>query len=287
MKVQTSREFYRKCAKCGPLKNANTWEISMKVQTPQGFHQKCTKCGPLKNSTLRKYWWKIKLLKSCIENVLSMNLWKIAHSENTNESPNSSRVSSKYTKCEPLKKSTFRKHRWKSELLKSFIENVLRVDLWKIPHLGNMDGRSNFSRAPSKCTEYGPLKNSTLRKKSMKDRNSQGFHRKCTKCGPLKNSTLRKYRWKTELLKGFIGNVLSVDLWKIPHLENIHGRSNFSKVSSECSEYRFSRNFTLRKIRWKSELLKNFIVNVLSVYLRKIPHLENIDERPNFSRVSS
>ena len=232
MKVQTSQEFLRKCAKCGPLKNPNTWEISMKVQTPQGFHQKWTKCGPLKNSTLRKYWWKIKLLKNCIENVLSMNLWKIPHSENTNESPNSSRVSSKYTKCEPLKKSTFRKHRWKSELLKSFIENVLSVDLWKIPHLENMDGRSNFSRAPSKCTEYRPLK----------------------------NSTLRKYRWKTEILKGFIVNVLSVDLWKIPNLDNIDERPNFSRV---------------------------FIENVLSVDLWKIPNIENTNESPNFSRIST
>ena len=208
MKVQTSQEFPRKCAKCGPRKNPNTWEISTKVQTPQGFE------GFIKN-ILSVDLWKIphlenidersKLLKSCIENVLSMNLWKIPHSENTNESPNSSRVSSKYTKCEPLKKSTFRKHWWKSELLKSFIENVLSVDLWKIPHLENMDGRSNFSRAPSKCTEYRPLK----------------------------NSTLRKYRWKTEILKGFIENVPSVYLWEIPHLENIDERPNSSRVSSK------------------------------------------------------
>ena len=150
----------------------------------------------------------------------------------------------------------------------------------------------------------------------MKDQTSQEFHRKCTKCGPLKNSEYRKYqrkskllknfienvlsvdlwkipthgkyRWKSKLLENFIeGNVLSVDLWEIPHSENIEERTNFSRVSSECAKYIFLKNSTLRKSRWKSELLKSFIVNVQSVYLRKIPLLENIDERPNFSRVSS
>ena len=138
-------------------------------------------------------------------NSLSVDLWNIPYSENHDVGSNSSRVSSKYTKCEPLKKSTFRKHRWKSELLKSFIENVLRVNLWKIPHLENMEERSNSSRAPPKWTKYRPLK----------------------------NSTFRKYRWKTELLEGFIGNVSSVDLWKIPHLEIVDERPNSSMVSSK------------------------------------------------------
>ena len=149
----------------------------------------------MKNRTYQEFHW----------NSLSVVRWNIPYSENHDVGSNFSKVSSKYTKWEPLKKSTCRKHRWKSELLKSFIENVLSGDLWKNPHLENIDGRTNFSRASSKCTKYRPLK----------------------------NSTLRKYRWETKLLKGFVENVSSVDLWKSPHSENIDERPNFSRDSSK------------------------------------------------------
>ena len=139
-------------------------------------------------------------------------------------------------------------------------KNVQSMNLWKIPHLENIDERPNFLK--------GPIENVQ----------SMRF---------LKNFTPGKYRWKSKLFKDFIKNVLSEDLWEIPHSENIEERTNFSTVSSECAKYRFLKNSTLRKSRWKSELLKSFIVNVQSVYLRKIPLLENIDERPNFSKVSS
>ena len=135
--------------------------------------------------------------------------------------------------------------------------------------------------------ESGPLEDSTLRKYRWKIKLLKSFIEMCTKYEPLINFTLRKYRWKTKLLKGFIENVLSVDLWWIPRWENIDGRSNFSRVHRECTKYEPSKISTLRKYQWKSELIKIFIENVLSVDLWKIPHLENIDERSNFSRVSS
>ena len=89
----------------------------------------------------------------------------------------------------------------------------------------------------------------------MKDQISQEFHRECTKCWPLKESELRKYQGKFKILKSFIENVLSVDLWKIPHFETISMKDQTSQSSIE---------------------------NVISVYLWKIPHSENIDIRPNF-----
>ena len=142
--------------------------------------------------------------------------------------------------------------------------NVLSVDLWEIPHLENIDGRSKLLKSfIEMILSMRPMKNSTLRKISMKDRTSQGFHRKCNQvwtckkfhtkkismedrtsqgfhrnvcqvCRPLKNFTLRKCRWKTKLLKGFIENVLSVDLWKIPRFLKISMKDpNFSRVSSK------------------------------------------------------
>ena len=137
------------------------------------------------------------------------------------------------------------------------------------------------------CTKYEPLKNSTLIKYRWKTKLFKGFIETVLSIDFWRIPTPGKYRWKSKLFKDFIKNVLSEDLWKIPHSENIEERTNFSRVSSECAKYRFLKNSTLRKSRWKSELLKSFNVNVQSVYLRKIPLLENIDERPNFSRVSS
>ena len=93
----------------------------------------------------------------------------------------------------------------------------------------------------------------------MKDQTSQELHRECTKYEPLKNSTLRKNQWKSELLKSFHENVLSVDLWK----------------------------FHFQEISMKDQISQELHRNVLSIDLWKIPHLENIEERPNFSRVSS
>ena len=182
----------------------HTQEISIKDEISQGFFQKCTKYRPLEKFHTQKISMKNQTSQEFHRNLLSVDLWNIPYSENHDVGSNFSKVSSKYTKCEPLKNSTFRKHRWKSELLKSYHENLLSVDLWKFH----------------------------FQKISMKDQISQEFHR----------------------------NVLSIDLWKIPHLENIDERPNFSRVSS-----------------WMYS----------SVDLWKIPHLENIDERPNSSRVSS
>ena len=137
-------------------------------------------------------------------NLLNVDLWKIPHLENNDERSKFSKVLSKYTKCEPLKKSTFRKHKWKSDFLKIFIEFESSVDLWKIPLLENFEERSKFPRVSSECTKYRPLK----------------------------NSTLGKSRWKSEFLKSFVVNVISVELWKIPLSENIDVRLNFSGVSS-------------------------------------------------------
>ena len=149
MRVQTPQGFHQKCTKCGSLKNFHTWKISMKVQTPQVFHRECTECGllrnstlskyrykiqlpksfieitecgPLENSTLRKYRWKTKLLKGFFKNVLSIDLLKIPYLENIDEKSNFSRVSSKFTKCGPLKHFILRESRCWIKLLKSFIE---------------------------------------------------------------------------------------------------------------------------------------------------------------------
>ena len=159
----------------------------MKDQTSQGVHRKYSKYGPLENYTFWKYRWKTKLLKRFIEKVLCVDLWENPHLNIFDWRSKISRALSKYTKFEPLKKSTFRKHQRKYEFLKIFIEFELSVDLWKIPLSEKIDERSNFTRVSSKCTKYKPLE----------------------------NSTLRKYWWKTKLLKGFIENVLSLDLWKI------------------------------------------------------------------------
>ena len=185
-------------------------------------------------------------------------------------------VSSECTMFRPLKNSTFRKHLWKSEHLKSFIEFEINLDLWKIPLSENIDEISNFSRVSSKCTKYKPLIRFTLRKYrwkikllkgfienvlcvdlwknshtweiSMKVQTPQGFHQKCTKCGPLKNSTLGKYWWKIKLLKSFIENVLNMNLSKNQHLENTKESPNSSKVSSKrCTKCGPLENSTLRK----------------------------------------
>ena len=248
MKGETSQEFHSKCTTCGSLKNFRTWKISMKVQTPREFYIKCSSEYARKNKLLKGFvknvpsldLWKIWHSRNCDDssnfsgvsskNVLSVNLWKILHSEKIDERPNFSRISSKYTKCEPLKMSTLRKHRWKSELLKSFIENVLRLDLWKIPHSENIDGRSNLTRVSSKCTKYRPLK----------------------------NSTFRKYRWKTKLLKGFVKNVLSVNLWKIWHSGNCDDRSNFSRVSSKMYWVWTSEKFDTQEISMKDQTSQGF-----------------------------
>ena len=230
MKDQTSLEFHRKCTKCGPLKNSTSQKISMKDRTSSRVSSKfvlsvdlwkiphleningrsnfsrisseCTKYRPLKNSTLRKNRRKIKLSKSFNENILCVELWKIPHLENIDESPNSSSFIENVLSVDLWKIPHIRKYRWKTKLLKGFIVNVLSVDLWKIPHLENINERFQTSQEfHRECTKCVPLKNSTLQKMiSMKDRTSQEFHRECTKCGSLKNSTLRKYRWKTKLL---------------------------------------------------------------------------------------
>ena len=144
-----------------------TQKISMKVQTSQEFHRKCTKCGPLKNSKLRKYRWKTKLLKSFIEKVLSVDLWKISRLENIDEKSNFWRVPSRMYKVWTFEKFHTYKISMKDQTFHGFHQ---------------------------KCTKCGSLKNSHTWKISMKVQTSQEFHRECTECGLLRNSTLSKYR---------------------------------------------------------------------------------------------
>ena len=76
----------------------------------------------------------------------------------------------------------------------------------------------------------------------------------------------------------FIWNVLSVDLWKIPHLENIDESPNFSRVSSKYNTFLWlygviiitpynhcmpttANDITLREYRGETKLLKSFIWN--------------------------
>ena len=51
----------------------------MKDQTSQKFHRECTKCDLWKIPHLENIDERSKLLKSFIENVLSVDLWKIPH----------------------------------------------------------------------------------------------------------------------------------------------------------------------------------------------------------------
>ena len=113
-------------------------------------------------------------------------------------------------------------------------------------------------------------------------------------------------------------NVLSVDLWKNSNTWKISMKvqtsQEFHRKCTDCVSQKNSD--TIENIDEKTELLKSFIVNVLSLYLWKIPtlekismkdqtsqefhrknvlsvdlwkipHLENIVERPNFSKDSS
>ena len=138
----------------------------------------------------------------------------------------------KCTKCRPLKNSTLRKYRWKTELFKGFIVNVSSGDLWKIPHLENIDERPNSSRVSSKMYLVWTSEKFHTQKISMKDQTSQRFHQRCTKCGSLKNF----HTWKISM--------------KVQTPPEFH---------RECTECGLLRNFTISNYRYKIQLLKSFI----------------------------
>ena len=196
-------------------------------------------------------------------NVLSIDFWKISHLENLDASPNFSRVSSWMYWLSYLRKIPhLENYRWKTKLLKSFIENVLSVDLWKIPNLGNINESPNFSRfSPRNVLSVDLWKNPTLQKISTE---SQNFSRVSSKI------------------------VLSVDLWKIPTLGKYRWKSKLLNGSIEKLYWMWTSEIsTLGKYWWKIKLPKSCIENVLSMNFWKIPHSENTNESPNSSRVSS
>ena len=135
----------------------------------------------------------------------------------------------------------------KDQTSQEFHRSALSINLWWISHLENIDDWPNFSRGSSKMYSMWTFE---------------------------KILTHGKYRWKSKLLKGFIKNVLSVDLWKIPRLENIDERSNFSKFHRKCTKYWPLKNSTLRKYRCMTKLLRGFI-QMYYVWTSGKVHIQN------------
>ena len=107
----------------------------------------------------------------------------------------------------------------------------------------------------------------------MKDRTSQKFHRKCSKCGTSeKFHTQENIDQRPNLSGVSFKNELSVDLKKIPQLREYRWKIKHLKSLAMSLSMDFWKNPHLENLDESIELFKSFIVNVLSVYLRKIPH---------------
>ena len=137
--------------------------------------------------------------------------------------------------------------------------NILSVNLWKNQHLENIDESPNFSEVSSKMYWMWTSEKFHTKKISMKDQTSQELHR----------------------------NVLSIDLWKIPHLENFDERPNFSRVSLKMYQVWNSEKLRTWKISMEVQTSQEFHRKCTECGPLKIPHSENNDKRQNSSRVSS